>query len=282
MRHTAPLLLTAALALTGPVAAQECHPADDSNEAEVFAIYSVPLAFSQAGTTGRLASGAVRVGLEVSAIPHIDDDISTPLTCRPGKGPENTNLLPVLPRPRVSIGLPEDFTLEASWVPPIRINGVKANLFGVALSRGFALGEAYTMLLRGHATFGTIHAPVTCDEDALEDPASECFGGELSDDAYNPNIFGAEVSVARSGSPRFQPYLGAGYNVLHPRFQVNFTNSAGDRDTTRVSVNLDRAVVFGGLTWFPSPRTGVSAEFYVSPKDAITARLTFRQAVTGL
>jgi len=33
---------------------------------------------------------------------------------------------------------------------------------------------------------------------------------------------------------RFRPFVGTGANILHPRFQVNFTNLSGFTDNTRV------------------------------------------------
>lgn len=273
--------LTAALllALAGPAAAQDCYPAPGSNEAEMFAIMSVPLAFAPAGRVGALPRGALQGGLEISVLPRIDARTATPLTCRPGKGPENTNLLPVLPRPRLGVGLPAGFELELSWVPPLRVEGVKANLFGVALGRRFPAGPSLAFTLRGHATVGTIRAPITCDAAALADSTSECFGGQLSDDAYRPNIFGGDLTAAWAAAPRVDLYVGGGYNVLHPRFQVHFTNSAGEVDRRRVSVDLHRAVVFGGMTWLATPGLAVSGEAYAAPKDAVTGRLTFRLAV---
>jgi hypothetical protein len=66
---------------------------------------------------------------------------------------------------------------------------------------------------------------------------------------------------------RFRPFVGTGANILHPRFQVNFTNSSGFTDNTRVRVNLTRGVIFGGATWAPSSRLGLSGEIYSAPAD---------------
>jgi hypothetical protein len=71
-------------------------------------------------------------------------------------------------------------------------------------------------------------------------------------------------SLARG---RFRPFVGTGANILHPRFQVNFTNSSGFTDNTRVRVNLTRGVIFGGATWAPSSRLGLSGEIYSAPAD---------------
>jgi hypothetical protein len=239
---------------------------------------SVALAFSRAQAPELLPG--LRLGLEAAYVPQIDDATATPTFCRPGKGPENVNLTPVIPRPRLSLPLPLGLALEASWVPPVRVGGLKASLFGVSLGRSFGQIDGVVAALRGHATFGWLRAPITCDDDALEDPASECFEGTRSDDKLSPNIFGADLAVsAPVAAGRLRPYLGAGYTRLQPRFQVDFTNRFGEVDTTRVIVNLDRFAVFGGATWALSYRATLSGEVYATPSDAVTARVVFRSSL---
>lgn len=254
----------------------DCFPPKDSHEAQVFAALSVPLTFSLVEAPAAVVPGAVRLGLEVTYIPGIDSEIRTPTICRPGKGPENTDLLFALPRPRVSVGLPAGLLLQASWVPPVRVNGVRANLIGLSLQRSFPLGlEAASLTVRGHGTFGLIEAPITCDDEALEDPTSECFQGTLSEDRYHPNIFGAEGVVSWSlAHGEVCPFVGGGLNILHPRFQVNFTNQFGETDNRKVEVDLTRGVLFAGATWVPSRALALSGEIYSSPTDAVTGRVT--------
>jgi hypothetical protein len=50
-------------------------------------------------------------------------------------------------------------------------------------------------------------------------------------------------------------------------------------DSTRIEVNLNRGVVFGGATWQLADRLGVAAEVYAAPADAVTARLVVRTAI---
>jgi hypothetical protein len=134
--------------------------------------------------------------------------------------------------------------------------------------------------IRAHGTFGSIRGPITCDDAALGEPTSECFQGTRSDDKYSPNIFGADFSLGWTmAGGRLRPYLGGGYNRLEPRFQVNFTNQFGVVDSTRIEVNLNRGVVFGGATWQLADRFGVTAEVYAAPADAVTARLVVRRAI---
>jgi hypothetical protein len=256
----------------------DCFPGPESNEAKTLAIFAVPLAFGR-GSAPELFSG-FRAGIEVASLPKVDEATATPTICEPGKGPENTDLLFALPRPRIGMPLPFGLALQVSWVPPVRVHGVKANLFGIAVEKAFGRLDGLVAAIRAHATFGSVRAPITCDDDALEDPTSECFGGSRSDDRLRPNIMGVDLAV---GGPlaggRLRPYGGVGYNRLRPRFQVNFTNQFGELDNRRVEVDLDRLVMFGGVTWQAAERLGITGELYAAPTDAVTARVIVRTAV---
>jgi hypothetical protein len=160
------------------------------------------------------------------------------------------------------------------------VNGVKADLIGLALTKTVGHADGLAAAVRAHATFGSIRAPVTCDRDAIGDPNSECFHGAVSDDRYSPNIMGLEVSVGwTTAGGRLRPYLGSGYNRLQPRFNVNFTNQFGDLDATRVEVNLDRAVIFGGAAWQLSNRLAITGEIYAVTADAATGRIVIRRTL---
>jgi hypothetical protein len=171
--------------------------------------------------------------------------------------------------------------VEASWVPPVRLNGVKANLIGLSLGRSFPIVKPGTVLaLRLHSAFGLIRGPFTCNDDALRDSASECFQGTRSDDRYHPNTFGAEGAVSWPvAGGRFRPFLGGGFNLLHPRFQVNFTNQFGSTDNRKVEVDLNRGVLFGGGTWGVTRGLGLTGEIYSAPGDAVTGRVTVSYSV---
>jgi hypothetical protein len=273
-------LAAALLAAPRGLAAQydACRPGAGSNEAKTLAHFSVPLVFSRGAAPS--AEPGVTFGLEAANVPTVDAATATPTICRPGKGPENTDLLPGIARPRLGIPLPLGLALEASWIPPVRVHGVKANLFGFALARNVALAKGVTAALRAHATVGSIRAPVTCDQNALTDPASECFHGQVSDDRLSPNIFGLDASVGWSmAGGRLRPYVGTGYSRLQPRFQVNFTNQFGFTDHTEVEVDLDRVALFGGAGWQLTDGFAVTGEIYAVPADAVTGRLIVRRTL---
>jgi hypothetical protein len=267
----------AACAVPASLAAQYvCRPGAGSNEAKTLAILSVPVVFSPSAPPGE--PSGITFGLEAARVPGVDRATATPTICRPGKGPENTGVLPALARPRLAVPLPHGLALEASWIPPIRVNGVKADLISLALTESFGHRDGLAAAIRAHATFGSVLAPVTCDRDALGDPTSECFNGSVSDDRFSPNIVGLDLSVGWTmAGGKLRPYLGSGYNRMEPRFQVNFTNQFGDTDRTRVAVNLDRVALFGGAAWQLTDRLALTGEIYAATADAATGRVVIRR-----
>jgi hypothetical protein len=255
----------------------DCFPATGSHEARSLALVSLPIVFSRVQAPEAVGHG-LSFGLEAAGLPRVSDRLATRTVCRPGKGPEHINILPGLVRPRVSLAISHGLEVEGSWVPPVRVSGVKASVFGVALSGAMEVAPSGpTLGLRAHATFGVVHAPITCNDDALRDPDSECFGGTPSDDEFRPATLGVEAAL---GWPllggRLRPYGGAGYNRLRPRFRVNFTNSLGFTDRRRVHVNLNRAALFAGASWLAAGGMELTGEIYGAPEDGVTARLAVR------
>lgn len=270
-----PLFLAALCLAPNALQAQgDCFPAKDSHEAQTFGILSVPLAFTGARAPG--SPRGVTFGVEVANLPTVDRETARPTTCRPGKGPENTDPIPVVVRPRVTLAA-GGFLFEASWIPPVRVQDVKANLVGVAIAHPFALASGWYLGVRAHAVLGALHAPITCDDDALRDATSECFNGTRSDDRWRPGVYGVEAVVG-GGRGRIKPHAGVGYTHLAPRFQVHFTNAAGDTDTRRVEVDLDRAALFGGLT-VPLGAMRLTGEAYATLGDAVVGRVVLRVPV---
>jgi hypothetical protein len=154
------------------------------------------------------------------------------------------------------------------------VNQVKANLVSVALAHVHTLGTKWAASIRAEGVLGSLRAPVTCDDRAIRDPASDCYGGTRSDDRWQPGVFGIEAALGFRARG-IQPYLGFGYSLLRPRFEVNFTNASGSTDNRQVRVDLQRIAAFAGVS-IPLGRLSLSAEAYATPADAISARLVVR------
>lgn len=251
-----------------------CVPPKDSHEANTFAILSIPVAFT--GAQAPAAAHGISIGLEFALLPAVSRANATPTSCRPDKGPENTNPIPGLIRPRVAVAV-HGFVFEASWIPPIQIDEVRANLVGLAIAHPLPLGHGWVLGLRAHAVLGSMRAPVTCNDRALRDVTSECFGGTRSNDRWQPGVFGAEAVIG-AGRANLRPHFGVGYTLLRPRFQVDFTNASGVTDHRQVNVDLQRVAIFAGVTARLGSST-ITAEAYSTPADAVTARVVLRTAL---
>jgi len=165
------LAMVSGLFFSGSVARAQlnytCTPPKNSNEAKLLAFFATPIAFSPGGIVEGLAPWNVRVGFEASYVPSPSKEMQQPEACYTVKKTENTNLSPVFPRPRVTIGLPGGLLLEGSYLPPIKVADAKPNLGSVALSwphrlSGDAEHGSLSMLLRAHGTFGKVEGSITC------------------------------------------------------------------------------------------------------------------------
>lgn len=265
--------VTLALLVAGEVEGQ-CRVGRETNEAKLLAYYAAPLAFSPGGVLEPLARGAVRATLDLTWIPSPDDALRQTSQCFLPKE-ENTQLSPVLPRPRVAVGLPEGLQLEATWLPPITVGDATPNLLSLAV--GFVRHGAgrYGFAARVHATVGRVRGPITCPTGSLQldDPAAACFGIAESRDTYRPNIAGLEGALTWRRDERLAGYAGAGFSILRPRFQVGFQPTGGAFDSTRVVVDLERLTGMAGVRWALRPATLVTAEVYAVPEDVILLRV---------
>ncbi len=270
------LLMTAVSLWTGDTlhAQSVCTPSTSSNEARLLAFSAVPLAFASAMPMPRIEAGDIVVGLELAGIPEPSAAIQRSDECFVEKG-QNTQLSRVLPRPRLAIGLPGGVIAEVSYLPPVTVADATPSLLGVALGYSVPVRPSLTALLHLHGTVGYVDGPVTCARAALQaDPAQPCFGTEPSNDRYAPNVYGAEVLVTRSISPRVNASLGLGVSHLRPRFTVGFRNGLGFLDQTRVEQNFTRATALAGLSTSVTQRLNIGAQVYAVARDGATVRLT--------
>ena len=273
------VVLVAGLAAVPSVARAQCHPARNTNEAKLLAFYAAPIVFSSMDAVQQLAPGQVLISAELSPIPRPDPQIQQTSFCYIGKS-ENTRLAPLFVRPRIEVGLPMGFALEASYVPPVRAWDAKPNLASFALSRTqrlpFGIGALpMALMLRAHGTVGRVTGPITCPRSGLQtsDPDAPCYGTNPSSDAYHPNMFGAEGALGISSDDgRWSAYAGGGVNWLRPHFRVGFVDGSGIPDNTTVDVDLTRGAFFGGVTARPVRSLLLSAQLYDVPADATTWR----------
>ena len=273
------ITLLAVASLTAANAEAQCRPPANSHEARLLAFYEAPLVFSMASAPAPMAAGELRFAAEAGNVPSPTAALQRPEYCYQAHS-ENTKLTPAFGRPRVTLGLPAGFALEASYLPPVTIGGATPNLASVAVARpiGFLLGgREATLALRAHGTFGRVRGSITCPRSSLQttDPSGACYGTKPSRDSFEPATFGSEGALGMSArGGRVALYAGGGVNWLRPTFRVGFTDATGYADSTEVDARLVRASAFGGVTLRASEALELSAQVYSVPADVTTVRAT--------
>jgi len=276
------LVLGIALLVAQEEAGAQCRVKIDSNEGKLLAFYTAPIVFSMATAPQVMAPGSIRIGAEGEYIPKPNRAIEQTGACFTQKS-EKTSLSPVFGRPRITIGAPFGFALEAAYLPPVTIARAKPNLFsfGISHARHLALGpisNGTTLMLRLHGTFGNVKGAITCPRSSLQQsaPLSPCYGTSPSKDTFHPDMFGGELAAGFApGTGRISFYAGAGANRIDPHFQVGFTDLNGNVDATQVELEkpVVRAAVFGGVTAVLRRILDVGAQIYSVPSDATLFRL---------
>jgi hypothetical protein len=282
------LLAVVAGAGVPAIAGGQCVPPANSNEAKLLAFYEAPIVFATGDAPTALAFGHVALMGELVGVPTPSRTLQESSYCYAAKQ-EGTHLAPVLPRYRVTIGLPAGFAVEGSYLPPVTVDRARPSLGSLALAYtrpllapGAGDGPSLALQLRAHGTLGTVRGPITCPASALQqtDPSQPCYGTKPSSDTFYPRSGGGEGSLAlQTPNRRFSIYAGTGYTFLSPEFRVGFTNLDGFTDHTLVEVNLNRIAAFGGVSVAIFGGLDVGAQVYSVPVDLTTWRLAVRYRI---
>ena len=241
------------------------------------AFYSAVLAFSPVGQI-RAAPGSITVAMELSYVPSLT-------TAQRSAGydkPEATNLAPVFPRPRVRFGLPGGVGIEGSWLPPVQVFGVTANLGAVALTAPLFKPGRYDITARASGMIGRVTGPITCNADIAA-------GGSLdlrtyyrtvcrdrnSRDHFEPRHVSGELIVQR-GRGAFQSYAGAGVRLdAGTRFDIGVARADGtyrDPDHPVLELRALRPHFLIGGTWRAFARGTMAGEMFHAPGSVLTVR----------
>src|ERR1700716_3758359 len=182
-------------------AGAQCKVATNSNEGKLLAFYTAPIVFSMATAPEVMRPASIRIGAEGEYIPKPDRAIEQTGACFTQKS-EKTSLSPVFGRPRITIGVPFGFALEAAYLPPVTIARAKPNLFSFGISHASHLAfgpvsSGTTLMLRIHGTFGNVKGAITCPRSSLQQtaPSSPCYGTSPSQDTFHPDMFGGEIAA---------------------------------------------------------------------------------------
>lgn len=242
----------------------------DSDRPEAWAMFYTTAVTLPAGlgTPVPRKPGSLGVGIELGSFPSLSREERT--VGFNGTKEEDLNQAPLFARPRVSIGLPGDISLVLAYVPPLRVYGLKPNLFAVILERPLLQRSVWTIGARLYAQTGTVEGAFTCSNDVAKKPpgsAQNPFGcEEKSSDVATQRYAGVEIS----GSYRIEalgglsPYLAISANYLDSRVRVDAA-TFDVRDRTQLVADDWNYGFSTGVSYPIDARVSVSAGLFYSP-----------------
>ncbi len=212
--------------------------------------------------------GSFSVGLELAWLPSLNE--AQRRVGFDGTKLEDLNKAPVLPRPRVVVGLPARFSLIVAADPPIRAFGIKPKLLALGLERPVYESEGLVVGVRGYGQFGSVEAAFTCPASVLgfaPGSAANSYGCRaVSSDTASLRFVGGEVGVGYDGARwhGLSPHAAFAVNYLDTVFQVNaFTFDYLDR--TRLLSHGVTIAASGGLSYPLARKLRASVDVFYTP-----------------
>ncbi|MCZ6727565.1 MAG: hypothetical protein O7A98_09470 [Acidobacteria bacterium] len=213
-------------------------------------------------------AGSIDLGIELGSVPSLS--LRERTVGFNGTKSEDINRTPLFGRLRAAFGLPGQFILEASYLPPIDISGVEPDLFALALARPLTRSSAWRTGVRLTMLYGSYSGDFTCSADEIANGPNEFQCEQPSRDEITLRSAGLEFQVARSAraGSRLEPYFGVAVHLMDLDFQVKaeylglIDQSRLVTDGTTFSASLGLAYrTRGGLRW--------AGELFYSPLDVV-------------
>jgi len=162
----------------------------------------------------------------------------------------------------------------------VQARGVTPEQYTAAVAGRIVGDEAATAFwLRGHYLTADIVGPITCSEEAVEDPTnSTCYLGQPSEDHFRPTTYGLEFVAdgARVFNERLHWYAAAGWERQALDFQTHFVNVFGRLDDQELIARVNRLTLAGGMTYVADPGIVFAFEASYVPDALATVRLGIR------
>jgi hypothetical protein len=216
----------------------------DRPESWAMKFYTSVTLFTGMGVPDKMGKGAFDLGFEGGFVPQLSEDQRR--VGFEGTKVEDLNRTSFIGRVRGRIGLSENYSLELGYIPPIEMNGVKANVFSAAIGRPFQAGESFRLGIRGYGQIGTIEGDITCSADEVENGPNPFECEEPSNDEETQRVLGVEITGGYVSESPLRPYFGVGLNYMDLEFQVDARYS-GVEDHTLLVTNGGTVSLAGGL-----------------------------------
>lgn len=149
----------------------------------------------------------VVVSLELNQLDYMTCEERTVLS---GGKTEDTNKTPIIPRPRVTLGLPFGY-VSIAGLPPAKLFGVRTGVLSVEAGGGHTLDNGLKVGARIHSTIGQVVGDIAHPFGLS--PGDAGYEEEAVDDEYQFVNVGADVSLGYLidlPMLHITPYVGAG------------------------------------------------------------------------
>lgn len=185
---------------------------------------------------------------------------------------EDLNRSPLVARPRARIGLPAGFALDASWLPPVEIDGARGNLFALGLSRPLLEREGWRLTSRLWLQTGALEGDFVCPRAAAEagdDAEANPYAcAEASEDRMELDQAGLELALA--WTPRSRPALDTWFAFSTRSLDSSFVVDArwsGIDDHSRLDYDGIDWGLAAGLAWRARAGWRTAAELRWTPLE---------------
>ena len=283
MKKILPLLITCLLGLGLPCALSAQGRPDpeyfdfDAPEAWAMKYFTSASLITGYGPIPSREAGWIDLQLEVVELPFLGEEYRR--IGFNGTKVENLNNAPISIRPHFIYYLRNSLALSLSYVPPIELWDVKANLLAGTLNWSPINKGPLTVGLRIYGQIGTADGAFTCSGENVAagyDFENNPYGcNKISRDRAHLDYLGVEISAAyrMDKLKGLRPFVAVGYNRMNLKFGINST-LFGEEDS-RTQKNQGETVSFsGGFTIPLTSNLQFGLQLFYAPLDV---RRNFRE-----
>jgi hypothetical protein len=212
--------------------------------------------------------GSITIGLEMDWLPTLDGGQRR--IGFNGTAPEDLNKAPILVRPVVRIGLPDQFSAVVAAPPPFTVFGLTPRLLEFGLERPLVRRKQWTLSWRAYGQVGSVKGAFTCPHSVLAsapgspDNPGRCVGE--SADVASLRYAGSELQLAYRipSMPKVVPHVAAGGNFIDGAFQVHAPVVNG-LDETRLWTRGGTFSGSAGVSYLISKRAAFTVDAFYAP-----------------